>query len=96
MPHDSLDAVVNVRVSQAQKRALREAAEIAGLSLSSYCRRRCLGHAVVAHADRAIIRELRRIGGLLKFIHTQSDGAYSAQTAGALRELREAVRRLAE
>ena len=92
---ESLDEVINVRVSPAEKDALREAAEIAGISLSAYCRRRFLGHAVVAHTDRAMIRELRRTGGLLKTVHTESGGAYSDKTAGALRELRKAIEDLA-
>ena len=92
---ESLDSVVNVRVSHTEKDALREAAETAGLSLSAYCRRRFLGHAVVAHTDRAMIRELRRIGGLLKTVHTESRGAYSVETAGALSDLRKAIERLA-
>lgn len=92
---ESLDSVVNVRVSRVEKDALREAAELAGLSLSAYCRRRFLGHAVVAHTDRAMIRELRRIGGLVKKTHTESGGAYRDETAEALRDLRNAIERLA-
>lgn len=92
----SRDAVINVRVSRAEKEALREEAATAGLTLSSYCRRRFLGRAVVARTDRAMIRELRRIGGLLKHIHVQSEGAYSEDTADALRALRTAIRELAD
>ena len=92
---ESLDEIINVRVSRAEKESLREAAEVAGLTLSAYCRRRFLGHAVVAQTDRAMIRELRRIGGLLKRTHTESGGAYSNETAGVLRDLREAIERLA-
>ena len=92
---ESLDSIVNVRVSTVEKESLREAADVAGLTLSAYCRRRFLGHAVVAHADRAMIRELRRVGGLVKAVHTESGGAYSDETAGALRDLRKAIERLA-
>ena len=92
---ESLDDVINVRVSRVDKDALREAAELAGLSLSAYCRRRCLGHAVVAHTDRAMIRELRRLGGLAKKMHTESGGAYRDETARALSDVRKAIERLA-
>ena len=92
---ESLDEVINVRVSRVEKESLREAAQVAGLSLSAYCRRRFLGHTVVAHTDRAIIRELRRVGGLLKTVHTQSRGAYRRETAAALSDLRKAIERLA-
>ena len=92
---ESLDSIINVRVSHAEKDSLRDAAETAGLSLSSYCRRRFLGHSVAAHTDRVVIRELRRIGGLLKKTHTESGGVYSDETAGALSDLRKAIERLA-
>ena len=92
----SLDAVINVRVTPAEKQALREDAALAGLTLSAYCRRRFLGRVVVARTDRATIRELRRVGGLLKFVHVQSGGAYSEQTAKALRDVRACIEKLAD
>ena len=86
--HAELDAVINVRVSSFEKEGLREASSDAGLSLSAYCRRRFLGHKVVAHTDRADIRELLRLGDLLKRVHTESGGAYSAETGEALADIR--------
>ena len=93
---ESLDSVINVRVTRAEKDSLCDAASVAGLSLSSYCRRRFLGHTVIAHTDRMMIRELRRIGGLLKKMHTESGGAYRRKTAGALSDLRKAIERLSK
>ena len=92
----SLDAVINVRVSSAEKEALRDDAETAGLTLSAYCRRRFLGHAVVARTDRATIRELRRTGGFLKKIHVDSGGAYSEETARTLGKLGDLIKKLAD
>ena len=91
-----LDAVINVRVTRAEKTTLRTSADIAGLSLSAYCRARFLGHRIVPHTDRATIRELRRIGGLLKRVHTESAGAYSRQTADALAEIQCFIEQLAK
>ena len=96
VPTDPLDAVINVRVSQSEKNELREAAAAAGMTLSAYCRRRFLGRVVIAHADRVMIRELRRLGGLLKHVHVDSRGAYSQQTAAALDAIRQAIERLAD
>ena len=96
MPAQPLDAVINVRVSQGEKDELREAAAAAGMTLSAYCRRRFLGHVVIAHTDRVVIRELRRLGGLVKHLHVQSRGAYSEQTAAALGAIRQAIERLAD
>jgi hypothetical protein len=84
MRDEPLDAVVNVRVTSAEKAELREAASLAGLSVSEYVRRRALGRRVVASADLAVIRELRRLGGLVKHIYAQSGDTYSRETAAAL------------
>jgi hypothetical protein len=49
----------------------------------------------VARTDATTIRELRRLGGLLKKVHVDSGGAYSRETAAALAELRAAILQLA-
>ena len=95
MPYPSLDSVVNIRLTTDEKRRLRNAAEEAGLTLSAYGRRRLLGHVIVTHSDRKAIGVLRRTGGLLKLVHRESDGAYSEETAAALRDVREAIERVA-
>ena len=50
---------------------------------------------MVCRSDATTIRELRRIGGLLKKVHVDGGGAYSQQTAAALRTLHAAIERLA-
>ena len=58
---------VTIRVTSEEKTRLTEQAEMAGLSLSEYMRRRFFGgRPLVAHTDALMVRELRRIGGLLK------------------------------
>ena len=57
---------VTIRVTEREKMRLTEQAEIAGLSLSEYMRRRFFGGRLAAHLDLNAIAELRRIGGLLK------------------------------
>ena len=88
---DPLSAVVNVRMTLAEKAELKDAADLAGLSVSEYVRRRALGRVVIAHADAAIIKELRRLGGLVKHLHNESHGAYDRQTAAVLVELQRAI-----
>ena len=90
-----LDAVVNVRLTSAEKARLREDAAAAGLSVSELVRRRYFGRPIVAHADMATIRELRRLGGLLKHVHKESGGAWSRETGAALDALGAAIERLA-
>lgn len=91
---ERLDAVVNVRLTAAEKERLKEDAEHAALGVSELVRRRYFGRPIVASADAVVLRELRRLGGLLKHVHTESGGAYSDATASALNELRGAIQRL--
>ena len=92
---DRLSAVVNVRLTTAEKAALKEAADLAGLSVSEYVRRRALGRAVLAQADAVTIKELRRLGGLVKHLHNETGGVYSRETAAALVALRGYIEQLA-
>ncbi|HOE40052.1 MAG TPA: MobB mobilization protein [Rhodoferax sp.] len=93
---DELDAVVNVRLTSEEKERLRDDADMAALSMSALVRARYFGRPVVAHADQVMIKELRRLGGLLKKVHTDSDGAYSAETSAALYLVSEAIRKVSK
>ena len=66
-----------------------------GCAVAELVRLRALGRPVVSRTDATTIRELRRLGGLLKMIHVESGGAYRQQTAELLGMLRAAVGRLA-
>ncbi len=58
---------ISLRVSKMEKAHLDELASIIGTSRSEYLRRRFFGRKpIIAHTDVITIRELRRIGGLLK------------------------------
>jgi hypothetical protein len=86
---------LDVRVAPGEKAELRAIARAAGLAVSELVRLRALGHPVLSRTDATTIRELRRLGGLLKMVHLESGGAYSARTGEALGELREAIGRVA-
>jgi mobilization protein NikA len=86
---------LDVRVAPAEKAHLRALAEAAGIVVADLVRRRALGRPVVSRTDATTIRELRRLGGLLKMVHVGSGGAYSRETAAALNTLHAAIRRLA-
>lgn len=75
---------LNLRCPLDEEIQIREDAALAGLSVSEMVRVRYFGRKIVANTDIIMIKELRRIGGLLKHIHNQSDGTYSQQTAEAL------------
>lgn len=91
---ENLESIVNVRMTAAEKVRLREDAELASLSVSELVRRRSFGRPVLAKADIVVIRELRRLGGLVKHLHVDSKGAYSRDTAKALGLLSGYIERL--
>lgn len=91
---EPLDAIINVRLTASEKVTLKEDAALAGISISALVRRRYFGRPIIAHANIAMIRELMRLGGLLKNIHNQSGGAYSRATAEALRAVTDYIERL--
>ena len=76
---------LDVRVAPAEKAQLRVMAAVAGLPVAELVRLRALGRPVVSRTDATTIRELRRLGGLLKMVHVDSGGAYSAETAARSR-----------
>lgn len=86
---------LDVRMSPTEKQELRAIAGRAGMPVSELVRLRALGRPVVSRADATTIRELRRLGGLVKKVHLDSRGAYSDATARALAALTEAVATLA-
>ncbi len=85
---------VKLRLPHAEKVRLTEEADIAGITLSELFRCRVANKAIFTRTDLAMLRELRRLGGLLKFVHTSSGGAYASQTAEALTDLRVAIKGL--
>ena len=86
-----LDERVNLRLPAVEKETIREDASLAGISMSECVRRRYFGLPVTANADKLMIKELRRIGGLLKAVHVQSNGAYCNQTASVLAQVSEYI-----
>ena len=87
---------VQCRLTTEESTTVREQAYAAGMTLSNYFRQRLLGRRVIADVDMTMIRELRRQGGLLKKIHTESGGAYNATTARILKGIQAAIANLAE
>lgn len=86
-----LDAIVNVRLTKDEKDHLKEDAALSGMSVSELVRRRYFGRPIIAHADIVIIRELRRLGGLLKHLYLSSNGEHARETLATLNTLRAAI-----
>ncbi len=90
----ALNGTINLRLTAEEKARLQEDAGFAGLSLSELVRRRYFGRPLIADADTVIIRELRRIGGLLKQCHADGEGQHSDLTTAALAEVRACIQKL--
>src|SRR5260221_7570224 len=87
---------LDVRVSPDEKDQLRRIAARAEVPVAELVRLRALARPVVPRTDATTIRELRRLGGLLKKVHVDSRGAYSEATAAALAAINAAVTALAQ
>ena len=92
----ALDAIVNVRLTTAEKERLREDAVLAAISMSELVRRQYFNMPISARADENMLRELRRLGGLLKHVHNESGGQYSSHTSDALIEIRRYINKLSQ
>jgi hypothetical protein len=86
------DTTMKFRLTTEERNHIRVQADLAGISDSEYVRL-CAGNKhIIANVDLAMIRELRRIAGLMKHIHNTSVGAYSSQTSAMLNELHSAIK----
>ena len=88
--------MVNVRLTTAEKLRLQDDADLASISMSELVRARYFGRPVIANADFVMVKELRRLGGLVKMVHTSSDGAYSTTTAAILAEVKAYIEKLSQ
>ena len=85
-----------LRLSEREDARLVEHAAIAGLSVSEYMRRLFFGgRPIIASTDAQMIRELRRMGGLLKHLSRTNPEA-AAEMGETLTSIRQAIDRIAE
>ena len=89
-------SLVVVRCTPEEKMQAEALASEAGLSVSALFRRRALGLPVHSAADAKMINELRKLGGLVKHIHNQTNGVNSYETATVLVELVAAIKRIGD
>lgn len=88
-----------LRISAEENERLTRQADAAGISVSEYIRRLCFGgRPITSRTDSQTIRELRRLGGLLKhnFECVREAGGYQAlpKMEVALDAIRQAIERL--
>lgn len=81
-----------VRITQAEDEKLQDQAAIARISVAEYMRRKFFGgRPIIARIDDQAIRELRRLGGLLKHIFLLARAANQIQV---WREMRETLKKI--
>ena len=88
-----------LRISAEENERLARQADAAGISVSEYIRRLCFGgRPIMSRTDNQTIRELRRLGGLLKhnFENVRETGGYQAlpKMEAALEAVQQAIERL--
>ena len=88
-----------LRISAEENERLARQADAAGISVSEYIRRRCFGgRPITSRTDSQTIRELRRLGGLLKcnFESVREAGGQQVlpKMETALEAIRQAIERL--
>jgi len=81
---ESLTEHINIRVTPQEREQIHKQAKLAGLTISEYTRKRIKGVYVAPKIEERMLFELRRQGGLLKYIFNESRGMYSEKTADAL------------
>ena len=90
-----------LRLTAEEDKKLTRQAETAGISVSEYMRRLFFGgRPIIARTDDQTIRELRRLGGLLKHHFDMVKRTGSTGTLvdldAALRQIRQAIETLSE
>ena len=88
-----------LRLSAEENEILARQADAAGISVSEYIRRLCFGgRPITSRTDSQTIRELRRLGGLLKHNFDtvrETDGPQAIpKMEAALEAVRQAIERL--
>ncbi|ALR07865.1 mobilization protein (plasmid) [Xylella fastidiosa] len=87
---------VMVRVTPEQLASLREKATDSGVTVPEYLRACGLNHRIRSKMEAHIINELRRLGGLQKYLFTQGGGVLSKEFAAVLVEIRSAITRIGD
>lgn len=90
-----------LRLTAEEEERLTRQAATAGISVSEYMRRLFFGgRPIIARTDDQTIRELRRLGGLLKHhfeaVKRTGNSATLAELDAALRKIRHAIEVLSE
>jgi hypothetical protein len=87
-------SVIGIRFTSDERKFITSESDACGITSSSFIRKRSLGKRIAAKTDLRVLAELRRLGGLLKHLHNETKGAYSALTSDCLKEIAAYIRNL--
>ena len=96
MKDEFLTEHINIRVTPKERIQIQEQAEISGLTVSEYSRRRISGCYIPSKIERGMLYELRRQGGLLKHLFNEAQGMYSENFSDALNSVNLFIKKLEE
>ena len=91
---DQKNLMLVLRMTESEKTVLKEMASAAGMTISEFVRRRSLGTPVITKETSALIRELRRQGGLIKHVWLET-GKVSNDALRAISIITSAIKKLA-
>ena len=95
--NDLASSRFEMRLTAAERQKLREEADLAGMSISEFVRKRTFGKTIHAATDLMMIRELRRLGGLQKYAMNKLalHDEVVDECAETIRAIRAAIERVA-
>lgn len=83
---------IHIKLTPTEADWIADQARLARLTVSAFGRRRLLAHPVIAHADLAMVSELRRLGGLLKHLaQTKPEVVPSVERDAILAQIKRAI-----
>ncbi|QUE78416.1 mobilization protein (plasmid) [Stutzerimonas stutzeri] len=85
---------IMVRVSPEEKETIEEQALDAGLTAPAFLRALGLNKRVTSKADKHLVNELRKLGGLQKHLFNEGRGVLSKEYAQILVEIQKAIARI--
>ena len=94
MKDEFLTEHINIRVTLKERSQIQKQAEISGLTVSEYSRRRISGGYIPSKIEKGMLYELRRQGGLLKHLFNETHGMYSENFSEALKSVNFFIKKL--
>ncbi|MCQ4313896.1 mobilization protein [Pseudomonas stutzeri] len=83
-----------IRCFEEEEALVREKAHDSGMSIGQFMLAAALKRQTRSRIDAHIINELRRLGGLQKYLFRQGDGVHSREYANVLVEIADAIKRI--